>query len=300
MKQISKMIVQLLLSLSLMALLDACATIPSVSQRRVIADQLAATKQWAPELLRAGSFDLLSYVPLSQLRNGTLTIYLEGDGLAWITPDQPSDDPTPRQPVALRMALAQPAGDAAYLARVCQYVEAAITGCLPRYWTAHRFAPEVIEATDLAIAKLKQQFGATRLILVGYSGGGAVAALVAARRSDVVILITVAGNLDHAAWTTYHRVSPLVGSMNAADMIERLVVIPQIHFVGETDAVVPPILTASFINRFPADQQPRIIQRASYDHACCWVDSWAELFGLAISQLKAQNMRYPVEKNSPP
>jgi hypothetical protein len=44
-----------------------------------------------------------------------------------------------------------------------------------------------------------------------------VASLVAARRHDVVRLVTVAGNLDHLAWTTLHGVSPLTGSLNPAD-----------------------------------------------------------------------------------
>ncbi|GAB2181920.1 hypothetical protein DLREEDagrD3_21430 [Denitratisoma sp. agr-D3] len=52
------------------------------------------------------------------------------------------------------------------------------------------------------------QLGARRLTLVGYSGGAA--ALLAARCSDVVRLVTIAGNLDHRAWTRYHHITTLL------------------------------------------------------------------------------------------
>jgi hypothetical protein len=66
----------------------------------------------------------------------------------------------------------------------------------------------VISASNQAVDALKQRYGAQEIVLVGYSGGGAVAALVAARRTDVVRLVTVAGNLDHLAWTHLHSVPP--------------------------------------------------------------------------------------------
>ncbi len=265
--------------------LGACATLPTASQRRALADELAAARQWKPQQLHSAGFELLGYAPVHHAGDGLLTVYVEGDGLAWITPEQPSDDPTPRNPLALRMALAQPSGDAAYLARPCQYADAVATGCPARYWTTQRFAPEVIAATDDAIGQLKQQFGAQRLVLVGYSGGGAVAALVAARRSDVAAVVTVAGNLDHAAWTRHHRMPPLSGSMNAADAIAPLAAIRQLHFVGAADAVIPPDLATGFASRFPAATRPQVIVQPGFDHVCCWAESWGRLFPAAMRDL---------------
>lgn len=258
--------------------LAACMMLPSPGERRAIADALARKQGWRELVIPAGDFDLVAYLPISLSPVQQLTIYLEGDGLAWISSTQVSSDPTPRDPLALRLALTQPEGGAAYLARPCQYGDAEASLCPSRYWTSHRFAPEVIAATDRAIDDLKQRFGARRLTLVGYSGGGTVAALVAARRSDVERLVTVAGNLDTDAWTTYQRVQPLVGSLNPVNQIAALRGIPQWHFVGATDDNITPALVQGFASRFPAGQRPIVRVEPAFDHRCCWVEHWPRLW----------------------
>jgi pimeloyl-ACP methyl ester carboxylesterase len=69
---------------------------------------------------------------------------------------------------------------------------------------------------------LKQRSGSTRLTLVGYSGGGTIAVLLAARRSDVAEVITVAANLDVGYWTQRDGLSPLTGSLDPAGGNPRL------------------------------------------------------------------------------
>ncbi len=258
--------------------LPACTSIPSPVARQHLADAMAAERDWRAIMLPAGSFDLVAYLPAKHELSETLTVYIEGDGFAWISSAQPSTDPTPRDPLALRLALAQPEGNAAYLARPCQYVDAEATGCSSRYWTEMRFAPEVIAATNRAIDALKQQFGASRLALVGYSGGGAVAALVAAQRDDVELMVTVSGNLDHRAWTTHHRIRPLTGSLNPADHAEALRGIQQWHFVGGKDSNMPPELVWAFAISFPERQRPTVLVEPEFDHHCCWADRWSALW----------------------
>ncbi len=73
------------------------------------------------------------------------------------------------------------------------------------------------------------------LTLVSYSGGGAVATLVAARRNDVHNLVTVAGVLDHELWTRNHHLSPSTGSLNLADVWPGLTNIAQSQDVGLAD-----------------------------------------------------------------
>lgn len=269
----------LLLLLTLLPGLAGCLNL-SPELRRDNADRLAADSGWQRVRLPAGRFVLAGYIPKDIPANGTtLTIYLEGDGLAWITGSLVSLDPTPIQPVGLALALRHPQGAAAYLARPCQYVEGSdAQGCSIEYWTSRRFAPEVVESTSQTIDLLKEQFQANQLVLVGYSGGGAVAALVAARRHDVVFLVTVAGNLDHQKWTEQHHATPLTGSLNPADAWEQLRDVPQLHFVGGKDQIVGREVAESFAHHFPAERRPEIRMIPDFDHTCCWAEQWPELF----------------------
>lgn len=263
-----------LLPLLLAWLLAACSALPTPAERRQRADRLATEHGWQRQTLSVGAFDLIAYAPMHFAADEPLTVYIEGDGFAWLDAATPSTDPTPRDPLALRLALAQPGGNAAYLARPCQYVDAEQGGCPQRYWTEGRFAPEVIAASDRALDRLKAQTGARRLTLVGYSGGGAVAALLAARREDVERLVTVAGNLDHRAWTRHHRIAPLVGSLNAADEAIRLAHLPQTHFVGGRDRVIPLALA----QEWPLVLRQKIRVIPAEDHACCWPEHWTRLW----------------------
>jgi hypothetical protein len=62
-------------------------------------------------------------------------------------------------------------------------------------------------------------------------GGAAVAALVAARRSDVAGLRAIAGNLDRGALNEHHRVEVLRGSRNPIDYASKIRQIPMRHFI---------------------------------------------------------------------
>lgn len=257
--------------------LGACANI-APQERRQHADTLAAAHGWQPLRLPAGNFVLAAYAPAKIAASDMLTIYIEGDGLAWLTRSQASSDPTPRNPVGLQLALRHPYGAAAYLARPCQYVEAQeAQACEQGYWTDRRFSPEVVSASNRAIDLLKQRASASRLTLIGYSGGGAVAALVAAKRQDVVRLITVAGNLDHRAWTALHRVPPLEGSLNPADAWAALQAIQQLHFVGGKDEIISVGVVESYLARFPPGHRPEMQIIPGFDHTCCWVEQWPDI-----------------------
>ncbi len=272
---------RLSLLLPLFLSLAACSHLSPVARRHG-ADTLAAAHGWQPLRLPARDFVLAGYAPPVATAD-TLTIYVEGDGLAWLSPSRPSDDPTPLRPVALELALLHSHGKAAYLARPCQYVEAAERKrCDTPYWTDRRFATEVVDAASAAVDALKQRYHANRLVLVGYSGGGAVAALVAARRQDVVRLVTVAGNLEPVAWTRLHDLPPLAGSLNPADAWRQLQDIPQVHYVGADDTNITRDVAAAYAARFPADKRPdiRVIEGAS--HSCCWASRWPSLYALAV------------------
>lgn len=260
--------------LALLFALAGCTHVPSVQERVAHTDKLAEAAGWQRELLSLASIPLVAYLPSRQVKSSTLTIYIEGDGLAWISAQRPSLNPTPILPLALQLALAQPDGSAVYLARPYQYVDGGVA-CHQRYWTDARFAEEVVAASNAAIDLLKQKFAATHIQLVGYSGGGAVAVLLAARRTDVIGLVTVAGNLNHILWSRQHRLSPLSGSLNPLEVRHKLHSVEQLHLVGGRDENIFPELSEHFVAGLPAARRRVIVE---FDHQCCWVKDWPVLW----------------------
>lgn len=265
-------------------LLQGCSQVPTPQSRADAVDRLVGGHGWKGYAVDGGLFQLQAYGPATRDPVRHLRVYIEGDGLAWISRSRPSSNPTPITPIGLQLALADPTGQAIYLARPCQYRYG--LACAPEYWLARRFSPEVIAATGQAIDRLKQRYHAQSVILVGYSGGAAVAALVAAHRSDVGALITVAGNLDTRLWTQHHSVTPLTGSLNPADYAALLHTIPQWHFTGAKDAIIPPLIAGAFAKHF-AEQAPlHILTLQAYDHYCCWADQWPQLLSMTgLTQL---------------
>jgi len=179
-----------------------------------------------------------------------LNVYLEGDGLAWISRREPSRDPTPDNPIGLRLAAIDPAPNVIWLARPCQYTSLIESPqCTTYYWTNGRFAPEIVNAIDQAITAAKISARATKIHLIGYSGGGGIAILISAQRNDVASIRTVAGNIDHPAFTSFHRVTPMSQSLDPASVARRINTIPQWHFFGAEDKVVPKEIGESYIRK---------------------------------------------------
>jgi pimeloyl-ACP methyl ester carboxylesterase len=210
-----------------------------------------------------------------------LTVYIEGDGRAWLSRWRFSDDPTPTDPVALRLAAVDPTPNLVYLARPCQYTDD--PACHSRYWLGGRFAEEVIAATDQAIEHLRRRIAAPAVHLVGFSGGGAVAALVAARRRDVASLRTVAGNLDHEQVTQRAGVSRLDGSLNPADYAVALAGIAQHHFVGADDRVVPRSAIERFAERVGDPRCVRVSVVEGTSHEGGWAERWPDLLSWTVA-----------------
>lgn len=207
-----------------------------------------------------------------------LMIYIEGDGSAWARRYKPSSDPSPHKPLALKLASLDPYPSIAYIARPCQYTGGInARGCDIRYWTSHRFSEEVIASTSEIISKLKKMTGAKKIGLVGYSGGGAIALLVAMRRTDVVSVRTVAGNIDHIKWTQLQGVTPLEGSLNPADMISGNCRFTQCHYVGSNDNIIPIQIAESYLKKAGNNCliQLKIIQDCTHYNG--WTNIWGSL-----------------------
>lgn len=224
--------------------------------------------------IQAGAFQLAGYVRRSDAPADIFTLYIEGDGAPWPTPFAPPNDPTPLRPTALAMALADPSVAVAYMARPCQYLTAdALRQCDSAWWTERRFAPEVVAAYDEVVDRLKKSFSARRVRLVGYSGGGVIAVLLAAQRTDVESVLTVAAPLSVGEWVAWHGASSLTGSLDPASLGADTHLPPSVHFVGSNDKTVPVPIVESFIRHMGGE----MVIVPGFDHECCWAHDWAKL-----------------------
>lgn len=246
----------------------------SISARHEIATTLAQNAVMQKSILHAHGFDLTVYSKINA-PGEDVAVYIEGDGLAWRSRSTPSSDPTPTNPVALRLAQKDESANVIYLARPCQYSRGA--SCNMDYWTGKRFAPVVVAAMNDALDQLVASSQLKAVHLIGFSGGGTMAALMAARRSDVADIRTIAGNLDIQAHSQLHKVSLLNGSLNPVADAQRLSTIPQIHFIGGLDKNVPLSIYQSYVSAMPSTScvQYQIIESASHEKG--WEQAWADM-----------------------
>ncbi|MBF0203222.1 MAG: alpha/beta hydrolase [Desulfamplus sp.] len=208
-----------------------------------------------------------------------LTVYIEGDGQAWKNRYVISSNPTPKKSVALALATIDPDLKIAYLARPCMYIGQNDIKCKNNaiYWTSHRYSSEIIDSMSYALNELKKYTKTDKIKLVGFSGGGTIAILLAVFRNDILKITTIAANLDHVLWTNQHKVTPLHASLNASDYAKKVQNIPQVHFVGSKDSVVGEEIIWAYCHRMLNYSKTKIMVIEGYTHSCCWEDNWVEL-----------------------
>jgi dienelactone hydrolase len=128
-----------------------------------------------------------------------------------------------------------------YVARPCQYTPMELNSkCNPSYWTVKRFSDDSVSSINDVINKINSH--QHKFSLIGYSGGGGIAVLIASRNNMVKDIITIAGNLDISAFTNHHKVSPMSGSLNPIDYAKLINNIPQLHLSGGKDKIIPPFI----------------------------------------------------------
>jgi hypothetical protein len=241
------------------------------------ADKIARDAGFKKQRINTYDFILTSYAKLDN-QSDILTIYIERDGFAFSSRRRLSSNPAPKDPVALKLAIKDPYTNIAYLGRPCQYISAKEEkNHHEKYWSEARFAEEVIRSMNEAVDDLKNQTAATDIVLVGFSGGAAVAVLLAARRDDVAEIITVAENLDHMAINDYHKVAPMKGSLNPIHHAKDISHIPQRHFAGEKDKVVPVHIIKSFAYASGDTDYKTANVVEGRTHNSGWVKRWQEL-----------------------
>jgi len=207
----------------------------------------------------------------------SLHVYIEGDGFAWKSRTQPSSDPTPRNPIGLMLAAADKHQNVLYLARPCQFFAPPLpASCGVNVWTNDRFSPSVINAMNDVLNRFVKQYPGVKLDLVGYSGGGNIAAILAERRTDVQSLRTVAGNLDVAYVNATHHVSAMPNAVSAIDRAFALRTMPQMHFSGDADKTVSPAVAQRF-QRAVGGNCSQVEVVSNMAHGSDWAAFWPQL-----------------------
>ncbi len=225
-------------------LLIGCNTIES---RLDHSHELLAHAGFQTQIIKTTQFPLFSaYKGMSQ-NSEKITIFIEGDGYAWVDRYTVSDNPTPINPVGLNLAI-QSAGARVYLARPCQYI---ITKsmCQPSIWSYDRFSPAVIDSYMQAFDPIAHQFNGHKFDVVGFSGGGYIALVLAAKRQDIEKVTTVAGLLDPKEWTDLHHISPLRVTGSSDSLLKNSKTTTFNHICRRDDEVVPCSLAESFVER---------------------------------------------------
>ena len=262
----------------LVMLLSGCA--PTQLSLQTSARNIAANASFTSKLIPTTGFNVVSFGRISDVTK-PVRFYLEGDGKAWITRNQISLNPTPEHPTALQLAALDQSPNVAYIARPCQFRDTgADKKCTPFYWTDGRYHSDIIQAVNAAIQVWLPSDADVEL--VGYSGGGAIALLVAAHLladgMPVKGITTVAGNLDTELFTRHHKVSPTKGSLNPADIADKLKHIPQRHLRGSSDKIIPASLYRSYVSASGGSQCNQLITVDDVAHRKGWLKAWPALY----------------------
>jgi pimeloyl-ACP methyl ester carboxylesterase len=251
-----------------------CASFAGCSSPGATLARLAQEHDHQRVTLKTRPFLLQASVPTtSPVSTMPLRVYLEGDGRAWITPTQPSLDPTPRDSLLARLAMEDPQ-PSIYLARPCQYLNS--PSCAPRYWTTARYSAEVLSSLDQALDQLKQRYANHQFEIIGYSGGGTLALLLATRRRDIAQVQTLAGNLSPRRWTELLELAPLPNALEPLDFVERLRELPQRHLTGIEDRVVPTRLLDEYASRLGPADCLELHRLAGVSHRAGWRERWPQ------------------------
>lgn len=201
---------------------------------------------------------------------GLVHIYIENDGLPWWGRYAPAADPTPDRTPMLELMSLDPA-PAIYLGRPCYFGMARRPPCTPADWTHERYAPRVVASMAAALRRMLPAETTRRLAFMGHSGGGTLAVLLAERFAETAAVVTLAGNLDAAAWARRHGYSALEGSLDPAMRPPLAPAVVQRHYVGSLDRNVTPDMVRGY-----ADGKPGavVVVVDGADHECCWHAVW--------------------------
>ncbi len=252
--------------LMLCLMLQACALKPELLDTQ--ASRLGLSK----EVIAGDGFEHVTYFQPGVTKPSTLHVYLDGDGQPWIRNRLVAKDPTPQNPLVLKL-MSMDQTPSLYLGRPCYHGFSNTARCDSSLWTSARYSTTVVASMEKALRHFMGHSEYNEVVLIGYSGGGTLAMLLAPRIKSVTKVVTVAGNLDTDAWTSYHHYTPLKESINPAHNSHALAGIQQLHLIAKADKNIPYLLVKPFLDTQP---DAKIFSWENFDHSCCWLNIWPD------------------------
>jgi hypothetical protein len=222
---------------------------------------------------QGNGFSHLVYHNNSVQNSLVLHVYLGGDGTPWIDGKLIAWDPTPRNPVGLRL-MALDDLPSIYLGRPCYHGKSITHPCSPSLWTSERYSAEVVDSMAVVLQEVIRQGEYQELVLIGFSGGGGLAMLLAERFPQTRQVVTLAGNLDIQAWVTLHHYDALTGSLNPRNINPLADKIQQYHLAGGRDTNIPPQMIKNAIQQ---QKNSQFILLEGFTHGCCWEKIWKSM-----------------------
>ena len=251
-------------------------------------DRLAVHSGLSRSIVLGAPFNHVVYFkagsPSSQLH-----VYVEHDGIPWLNRRTVSSDPTPRDPIMLKLMMLDPA-PAVYLGRPCYFGLASEPACEPRWWTSGRYSERIVDSMAAALIRFLATRPSSDVVLLGYSGGGTLAVLLAPRLPGTRAVVTLAGNLDVTAWSAYHHYTPLDESLDPADRGTPHEDVLEWHFLAAADTNVPPSIVSRYFITHP---YARSIVIQGFDHSCCWDQIWPGLLAALNTMLQSRERLPP-------
>jgi hypothetical protein len=248
-------------------LLTSCSQISSDKRNKLI--QELNSNQFNSKIYSTKFFNIFSLQKISN--NQKLIIYVEGDGLAWIDMFTKSSDPTPGDPLAFKLALIDHNENVIYLARPCQYEWS--VNCNQDTWTSAQYSSTVLNSYKEIINSLSRNY--KEIHLVGYSGGaGIVMYLGSLGNKNIKSIRTIAGNINHNQLTKILNISKLKKSINFDIIEKKNTSIPQLHYYGLKDKVVPNELQIFYKKRNINNNCINIQSVSDVSHNNGWLEYW--------------------------
>jgi pimeloyl-ACP methyl ester carboxylesterase len=240
-------------------------------------DNTARSLQFNRHTINTKKFTIIVYSneSFNTSHSKQIHVYFDGDGSPWHRNGLSiNDDPTPRQHLVLRL-MSLDIAPSILIGRPCYHgLSHDDSNCHPLLWTHERYSEEVVSTMSEALNTVLKNAGEPEAILIGYSGGGALAQLLGERIQKTRAAITLAGNLDSAAWAQLHGYSPLDGSFNPAERPPLPSHILQIHYVGHSDNNIPAHLVNSYVSK---KNRGEIIILDQADHYNGWLEHWPSI-----------------------